>query len=720
MAKDLLLEIGTEEIPAGFIQPALEQMKAQAARALSGQNIGHGEISAWGTPRRLVLYASQVEEMQEDAVQEVLGPAKRVAYDEQGQPSKAATGFAKGQGVEVEKLVLKQTPKGEYICAVKHIKGQPTASILPQILPKLITDITFPKAMRWGSGTFRFARPIHWIVALFGQQVIDFNLALDSGDNLKSGNITFGHRFLGRKEGCVINEAGSYKDVLRAEKVIVDQEERKNLIRQGIADTIAGLNQQDNPDARLLTDDELLETVTCLVEYPVIVLGRFEDDFLKLPKEVLTTSMREHQKYFSVIDGKENLLPYFIGISNIQTPDMGIIRRGYERVLRARLSDARFFYQEDQEIPLSERVDKLKGMIFQEKLGTYYDKTQRLAALANFIVDFAKKHPYPEQLHKNVARAAWLCKADLLTEMVGEFPKLQGIMGREYAKLSGETDIVAQAIEDHYKPTLSKYDRSSPGITFEGMIVSIADKMDNILGCLGVGLIPSGSQDPYGLRRQAAAIMHLLRVSDSFPFSFYLSINKLIDKGLELLQDKLTRPTDEVKGEALALLRQRLAYIYTLEGWPADMVEAVLSADFDQPVNTPPRLKALYELSHQADFENLAVAFRRAAKIIPPGQAVNHISPELLQEPAERTLFEQYGLLKGEVGVMIDSRDYSGALQKLAGLRPYVDNFFDQVLVMAEDERLRRNRLSMLAHIVKLFSQIVDFPKLDVGKITSN
>ena len=490
MGKELLLEIGTEEIPAAFLPKAIRDMEEIIRRELSSKRIQHDEIKAMATPRRLCLFVINVAGRQEDQIIEKIGPAKRVAFDEHGNPTKAATGFATGQGIDISELDVVATEKGEYICARKKITGEDTMALLPEIMTKFIISIPFRKSMRWSDLQIRFVRPIHWILAIYGGETIPFVIG-----NIESGDRSYGHRFMSTKS-FKVKKMKEYVTNCKNHFVIVDPEERKSIIleeAEKAADTVGG---------KIFYTEDLLETVTYLVEYPTAVCGSFDKDYLKLPKEVLTTSMISHQKYFPVVDDEGKLLPYFITINNTSARDPQVVARGNEKVIRARLADAKFFFEEDQKTSLDQHFEKLRQVVFHTQLGTSYEKVMHMRELALYITG-----QIDPSLKDTVDRTAILAKADLETQMVCEFTELQGIMGREYALIAGENPVVAKAIYEHYLPIAAGGDLPE---TDEGAIVSIADKLDTIVGFFGVNLIPTGTADPYALRRQAIGIINII------------------------------------------------------------------------------------------------------------------------------------------------------------------------------------------------------------------
>ncbi|MFZ5994031.1 MAG: glycine--tRNA ligase subunit beta [Thermodesulfobacteriota bacterium] len=685
MVHELLLEIGTEELPAGFIPDALAQMKDIAARLLSEKNISFGSVNTLGTPRRLTLVVSDMADRQPDQMREITGPPRRVAFDADGNPTPAAIGFARSQGVDVSALTTIQTPKGEYLLIKKDEKGEETAVLLKAILPEICRTISFPKSMRWGSETISFARPIHWILAVYGGAVIPFNFG-----SIKSGRSTYGHRFTA-PEPVEVTDFADYKDKLSRSGVIVDPEERKSMIINGITQAAAAAG------GRFLPDEDLLNIVANLVEYPSAVCGSFAAEYLSLPRPVLIAAMREHQKYFAVVNAEGELLPYFIAVNNTPVANPAMITRGHERVLRARLQDAGFFFAEDRKESLAARTERLKGVIFHSKLGTSYEKVMRIKELAIFLAEKI----CPDRLAE-VERAAYLCKADLLTAMVGEFPTLQGIMGREYALLSGEKKEVAEAILEHYRPAFAGDALPAGQI---GCILSIADKMDTIAGCFGIGLTPSGTADPYALRRQALAILHII-----LGRSFDVSLKELIARSTTLLAGKISGDIDKTGEDVLSFFRTR--YQHLLSGQAdADVIEAVTSLHFDRLRETHGRIEALQQFKSRPEFQDLSTSCKRAVNISRDNKETD-IDPGLFVHPAESRLYTGYGQINERVREQMERRDYLRALQETAGLKKSIDEFFDAVMVMDKDERLRRNRLNLLTLITNLFKNIADFGKL--------
>jgi glycyl-tRNA synthetase beta chain len=683
---ELLLEIGTEEIPSGFIPRALGEMPGILEKEFQAQRIAYKEIKAMGTPRRLVLLATGVAPAQEGRIIETIGPAKRIAFDDQGHPTKAALGFARGQGVPVEELKVVQTEKGEYLGARKEEKGEETFQLLPAILPRLIASIPFPKSMRWMDLENTFVRPIHWILALFDGKVIPFQVG-----NIITGNLSRGHRFMALGS-FQVKDLSDYLRRLKNSFIIVNPEERKELI-------LAEVNRAANEvSGNILRDDDLVEIVTYLVEYPVALRGSFAKEFLSLPREVLITAMRKHQRYFSVCDSQGALLPYFVTISNTKPRDPNVVIRGNERVLQARLADAKFFFLEDQKVPLIRRLEGLKKVVYHSKLGTSYEKVMRISSLAEYLA--GRIDP---SWGETVKRASLLCKGDLITGMVGEFPSLQGVMGQIYARLSGEKEEVSLAIYEHYLPTAAG---GALPISHPGAILSMADKLDTIAGCFGVGLIPTGTADPYALRRQTLGIINII-----LDKRYSLPLGEGIEKSLSLLASKLERAPIQIKKDVLEFFRARMQNLLISRGVSPDAVEAASAVSFDDLVDLEQRAQALHDLKKEPDFDPLAVAFKRIVNIS-RSHSPGPVFPERFEKPVEGNLFEAYRLIDQKAEEQIARRDYSSALRELSSLRRPVDEFFDGVMVMAEDEKVKENRLSLLANIASLFFKIGDFSKI--------
>ncbi len=690
MAADLLIEIGTEEIPARFIPPVLEEMKASLQKRLEQERIDSGAIDTLGTPRRLALIALGVAEHQAETTAEIVGPPQAVAFDAAGNPTKAASGFARSQGVEVKDLIVVSTDKGPYLAVKRHATGLPTRDRLRELLPEWILGLSFPKSMRWGSQTISFARPIHWIVALFGQEIIPFEV----GD-ITSGAVSCGHRFQA-PQAITLNSASAaaYMEALRQAYVLVDPAERRAQLAEQLQQAATSVQGQ------IVPNPELVQENTFLVECPNLTLGNFEDRFLMLPDEVLMTSMREHQRYFSLRDAGGKLLPHFIAVNNTLARDPVIVQQGHERVLRARLSDAMFFFQEDRKVKLDTWVEELKGVVYHSLLGTSFDKMTRFRALGTYLAE----RLLPDKIAQ-VSRAATLCKADLVSGMVGEFPSLQGIMGREYARLSGEDPEVADAILAHYLP---RHAGDQIPDNLVGAMVGMADRLDSICGCFGVGLIPSGAADPYGLRRQALAIINIL-----WDKKFYLDLSGAISFSLDLLKDKLTEPMEKTHNEVLEFFRTRVHHLLTGENLSAEVVEAVLTTSFNDIVEAMEKAQALDEVRRSLDFPTLAVAFKRVINIS-RGAQLSLVKPELFEHQSEHDLLAATVAMEEAVAKSLPARNYPEIFRALASLKTPVDRFFDEVLVMTDDPNVRANRLALLVRISQTFLRMADFSRISI------
>ncbi len=687
MTQDLLIEIGTEEIPAAFLSKAFVDIKTQAQKMLTHMRLDHGEIKVLATPRRLTLQVADLACGQEDRVVENMGPAKRIAFTEDGQPSKAGIGFARGQGVKPEELEIVSTEKGEYVCARKSETGEKTTKLLAQALPAFIMDIPFRKSMRWHDLDARFARPIHWLLALYGEQTIDFDCA-----GISSAATSRGHRFMAPNK-FTVKQPADYVELCRQAKIIVDQNERKEMIK----DQLAAIEKQLG--GTIIEDPELLETVTNIVEYPHAIVGSFDESFLELPEEVLITVMRHHQKYFCLRDQQGKLMANFITVNNTVARDPEIVVKGNQRVLLARLNDARFFYQEDLKIPLTDFVERLRNVVFQAKLGTSYEKVERFKNLAEKIAD--QLCPTKKAA---ISRTAQLCKADLESNMVCEFSDLQGIMGREYARAAGENEAIAIGIHEHYMPTGAGGALPSNDC---GAVVGLADKIDTIVGCFGVGLQPTGSADPYALRRQVLGIINIC-----LDRNYHLPLGELINQALKLLENKIEKPAESIAIEIIEFIKGRFFNNLTASGIPAGVIEAVLATGFDDIVNSHEKICALNRFRHREDFSDLLTAFKRIMNITRKEKENYKLIPESLKEGAETNLFQIWQTVAKRLSKDLENNDYDQAFSTVAELKISVDTFFDEVMVMVDEQDIRENRLALLQGIAADFKKIADFAKL--------
>lgn len=690
MNKDFLLEIGTEEIPARFMPAAIAGLKDSAERLFKENRLHYSDIAVYGTPRRLALIVKEVVDVQEDIVIEVSGPPKSAAYDAEGNPTKAAVGFAKSQGMDISQIKIKKTDKGEYLFAEKQEKGKNTKDVLSLLLNNLLSSINFPKSMRWNDTRARFARPLRWLLTLYGEEVITLDFA-----GVTSGQISYGHHFMS-PQSFVVKSYDGYIRSLEERFVIVDQAERRKIIEVQLGAV------SHEKGGLVIPDEELLKEVAYLTEYPVAVCGRFDESFLSLPKDVLVTVLREHQRSFLVENERGESLPYFISVSNTMPKDLDVVRSGYERVVRARLSDAKFFFDSDCRVRLEERSLKLGQVVFMAKLGTMSEKVLRLKSSVNHLSEL-----FAWPVIASIAeRSAELSKADLMTEMVGEFPELQGVMGREYALRQGEKSEVAMAIFEHYLP---RFSGDMLPATKAGKLLAVAEKMDNIVGCFGSGNVPTGSNDPYALRRQALGILHILIKGEH-----HVSLNRAAEGSITAYSSFIadSRHGAIIK-DVIDFFRERLSTLLVSEGYRYDCVRAVISADLDDPYDAFLRITALDRYRIKPEFDALTVSFKRVMNIIPP-DFMNLFKEDLLIEDEEKGLYEAYR--DSERKAMLAKKEYNfwKAFYSIAELKPRVDLFFDKVLVMDKDINLRNNRLSLMSMLRDLFLNFADFRQIVV------
>ncbi|HEX9308597.1 MAG TPA: glycine--tRNA ligase subunit beta [Anaeromyxobacter sp.] len=685
---DLLFEIGAEEIPAGFVPPALEQLERELAKALDDARLLHGEVKALGTPRRLAVTARAVAARQADARTEAFGPPVAQAYDAEGKPTPAALGFAKSQGVDVSALERAQTPKGERVAVTRVEKGRRAEQVLPALVEKLVHGLRFRKSMRSRFDDVTFARPVRWLVALYGGRPLKIRFG-----EVVSGNVTYGHRFKAPKAIRLTGTPEDYVAKLRKAFVVVDPVERRALVEKELARAAKAAG------GRVLENPGLVDEVTFLVETPTAIAGEFEKQNLELPREVVVSEMRSHQRYFAVVDGAGELKNRFIAVAGTPVKDPKVARHGYERVLRARLADARFFFEEDKKRRLEDRVPDLARRTYQAKLGSELDRTKRIAQIASKLAREIGR----EELVADVETVARLAKADLNTGMVGEFPELQGIMGAHYARGEGLKPEIADAIEDHYRPIGSSGDMPRGDL---GALVGIADRLHQLVGIIGVGEKATGAADPFGLRRAAIGILRIL-----LGRGYHLSLASAVeDARLAFSGVNLGR---EVVPQVLEFVRGRLKALWSDE-FPPDLVEAVLSAGSGDVVDARKRLEALAEVKARPDFLPLALAFKRVANIQEKagGPGTANVDPALLRDDAERRLLSELERVESEAVSLREHRNYPAVLRNVATLEPAVARFFDDVLVMAEEPALRANRLGLMRRVASLFSDLADFRKI--------
>ena len=701
-AAELLLEIGVEELPYQFIAPALSSLEDHAGRLFQEARLSYGSIKAYGTPRRLALVVQALAIHQTAVTKETMGPSKSVAFDQAGQPTKAAIGFATGQGVPVDSLQVRQTPKGEYLFAVKQDAGRTTKAVLLNLLPQLISKLSFPKAMKWNESGMRFARPIRWLVAMYGGSVLPIEVS-----GVKAGNRTYGHRVLSSGKSIAVRDFGSYSKNLEQAGVLVDPARRRNVIEEQLHQLCAKVG------VGLNVDESLLDQAVFTTEWPYAVTGNFRPEYLAVPPEILMTSMKEHQGFFSVRDKKTGrLAPHFIAVANNQLKDMSLTRAGNERVLSARLADAKFFFDEDRKTRLEGRVKKLEGVTFHQKLGTMAQKQERVRKLAGFIAtQFAQK----EDVVRACDRAAALCKADLLTGIVGEFPELQGVMGGEYARHDGESEAVAQAIREQYLPKALEGELPH---TVPGQVLSLADRLDSIAAFFHIGMIPTGSEDPFALRRHATAIVRIVMEGNR-----RLDLGPVIDYARAAVRDQgfKVAPDSEAQGKRrmTEFLFERVRhYARTLHNLRDDVLDAVLrsaSMGAIDLVDLLLKMKALQAVTARPEFDPLIIGFKRASRIVEKEQWDRKpVDPTLFKDAAETELHRHMGSSRQDFVQQMAQGQYDKALDALVRLKPPIDAFFNGVMVNAQEAALRSNRLSLLQDVDDLFKSFADFSRIVV------
>lgn len=684
---EFLLEIMTEELPSSHVRSALGQLQDRFRQELQTARIGVNSLRTLGTCRRLVVVAD-LEAGQPDEEEVVTGPPRQVAVQPDGSYTQAALGFARSQGVPVDKLEVIKTTKGEYLGFKRLKKGRPTEEVIAEIFPAIINSLSFPKNMRWGEKNFRFSRPIKNLLCLFKGRIVPLELA-----GLSSCNRTLGH-FIHSPVEFEVSNFEDYRTKLRENQVVVEPEERRQSIERQFREKLAGIK------AEVYQDPALLERLLWNVECPLVIMGSFPESYLELPLEVLSTAMREGQKLFSVISGR-NQLPLFLGIADAPDDPKNHIASGNERVLRARLEDARFFWKNDLKINLTDRVSRLQNVVFQEKLGSYGDKIDRLQRLVAYLADRLEI----KKEKKELMEAARLCKADLLTDMVREFPELQGKMGGLYSRQQGWSETVCRAIYEHYQP--DGLEDPVPA-TVAGAVLSLADKLDTVVGVFGIGISISGSSDPFGLRRQALAICKIL-----LDKKFQLSLSRLLDKAISLLADRLTVARDQLKAALLEFFEGRLRFIFEKQGYRYDLINAALGAGIEYPVRTEARLKALNELKGSPNFEQFILMVKRVKNIVKE-PSPTRLNSALLREKEEKELYSALKIIKKNVEEMLARNDFASAQKMVFRLQSPLNNFFEAVLVMAEDKKVRNNRLALLSQILELTGELADYSQVVV------
>jgi glycyl-tRNA synthetase beta chain len=725
---DLIFEVGTEEMPANAVAGALEQLRASVQKGLADARLASAEVTVWGTPRRLIVSAKGIPERQPDQEREAKGPARSAAYDQDGKPTGAAIGFARKQGISVEQLETVSTPQGEYVLARVTDAGRTAAEVLGPILADSVKALTFPKMMRWGTVPMRFVRPIRWILCLLDSEVVPLEIA-----GVSTAKKTRGHRFLAPDE-FEVSRPDELISRLREAFVLVDPEERRQAIIH------AGNEHAGKLGGSIPWDDALIDENTWLVEWPTALIGGFDAQYLDLPRPVLVTAMKKHQRFFPVEDANGNLLPHFLSIRNGGTEHLDVVREGNERVLTARFADASYFFEQDRHTSLDDMAKQLDRLIFQEKLGTIAQKRERLALLAAGI---SQSYGLSPEQAQSLARAASVCKADLVSRMVIELPALQGVMGREYALASGESPEIADAIAEHYRPR-SASDEVPASLL--GRLLALADRLDTLVGYVGIGILPSGSSDPYGLRRAAQGVIQILADDDNGPSLVELEV--MAARGYAQVNG-LDFPLDPLCNDLATLFEQRLSSYLEDRGIPYDLVDAALSGGsaYHAVVRSAVRrAETLKSLAGDPSFVPTVQAAARVANILRSGDAKSldanvpgkegihggssrsveralstledscrRIDPNILADEAEKTLYSAAHALVPEVARPAAEYDYAQVYRKLQGLNPVVDRFFDDVMVMVPDAALRQNRLALLSFVDCLYKILADFTKVVVA-----
>lgn len=683
MKQDFLVEIGTEELPPKSLKTLMSAFTLGIEAELNKAKLPHTAIKGYATPRRLAVLVSGLDSQQADTQTERLGPAVAAAFDNNGSPTPPALGFAKGCGVPVEDLEQTQTDKGPRLVFRRLEEGLATEALLPDLVNKALKDLPIARRMRWGASRIEFVRPVHWVVMLLGKNVVPGKIM-----GLESGRTTRGHRFHSNNEISIATPS-DYANTLRQAFVIADFVERRSLIEEGVNALARGA------EGNAVIDVDLLNEVTALNEWPVPLMGRFDKHFLDVPAEALVSSMKEHQKYFHVVDGADQLLPLFITVANIDSRDATKVIAGNEKVIRPRLSDAAFFYKTDKNTTLEKRSEMLKDVVFQAKLGSMHDKSQRVAVLAEYLAPTIGAEP------KLAKRAAVLSKADLMTEMVQEFADLQGTMGRYYAQHDGEDDAVAAALYEQYLPRFAGDSVASSSV---GATLAIADRLDTLVGIFGIKQPPTGSKDPFALRRASLAVLRTL-VERGIDLDLKLALDKALSQ-----HNNLNLSTEEISKQVLTYMLDRFKSWYEEDRIRPEVVFAVMAKSPTRPLDIHRRVQAVNEFSELPEARNLASANKRVSNILSKQdtEITTHVNAELLNEGAERDLAEQLATLSDTLQPLIANKEYSQILQQLAQLQQPVDAFFDQVMVMSDDLALRQNRMAILSQLRELFLEVAD------------
>lgn len=694
----ILFELGSEELPPKSLKPLRDSLQASVETQLEDANISYDHLKVMAAPRRLSLLIEGISDKQPDRVEQKRGPAVKAAYDAEGKPTRAAEGFAKGLGVDVSELMTIETDKGDYIGYELTVQGQETTELLPNIFQNALDNLPIAKRMRSGASREEFVRPVKWLVLMQDDQVIEVSI-----QGLQAGNQTLGHRYHS-PQPIVIAHAKDYESILEANKVIVDFDRRQQLIVEGVKKLSAEVN------AEAIVPQDLLDEVTALVDLPVALRASFEERFLQVPQEALISTMQADQKYFCLTDKEGKLQPYFIFISNIESKDPSQVVSGNEKVVRPRLADAEFFFLQDQKQPLIEMSENLKNLVFQDKLGTIWEKSERIAKLAAIIATTFKEQSidgYSDIDVEQTKRAALLSKADLTSTLVGEFPELQGIAGTYYARLNGEPETIAAAIEEQYLP---KFSGDVLPKTPIGICLALADRLDTLVGIFGIDQAPTGSKDPFSLRRSAIGVLRIL-IEKKLP----INLKELIEQAVENYQGKLA-DDQKTLTQVMAFINSRYRAMYTEQGISVDSIQAVLAINPNQPLDFDQRLQAVNEFHNLPQAATLAEINKRVANILAKseGEVGQSVNESVLAEEAEKTLYQALTVAKTEVAPLQAEAKYNQILQSLATLEAPLTGFFDNVMVNSEDEALKANRLALLKQVRELFLTVADVGELQI------
>ena len=687
--RDFLFELGVEEIPAGFIAETIKKMESFFMDFLKEEKLSFSQIITYSTPRRFAIKIINVQEKQNDEIIEKLGPAKRVAYDSEGNLSRAGQGFLRSAKASEKNIFFKNTEKGEYLAVKIEKKGEYAKRLLEKAILNFINNLAFPKSMRWHNYKINFARPIRWILAIFDSEILEVKL-----NKLVASNISYGNRFQKIPNNITVENPKNYEVNLEKVFVIPNRTKRKEMIK----------NQMDglfkNSDDNYIEDKKLLEIVTDLVEYPTAIIASFDKKYLKLPQKIITSTLTQHQKYFAVSDKKNNLKNNFVFISNGNPEFSEIIKLGNEKVITARLEDAEFFFDEDTKEPFENFVPKLDDVLFQSDLGTLLEKTVRVGKICGFLcseLNFLRKD--------KVERAAYLCKADLVSQMLGEkeFTKLQGYIGMNYARFSNEDKDVSMAIYEHYMP---RGERDSLPSNEISAILAIADKLDTVCGIIGVGLLPSGSKDPFALRRAANGIVQIIDA-----FNFNLNLKRIVNFAFKVLSDKIK--SDSEKEKVYLFFNQRVLWLLKQKNIDSDIIKSITHIDASEIVDLKRRAEDIQKFKKRDDFNQLVLGFKRVSNIIGKNPQTGNPEEKLLENDAEKNLYKKYVLSKNKIESELKQKKYSAVMNILVEFRPVIDDFFDNVLVNTDKEYLKFNRYKLLGRIRDLFLMVSDLAKIN-------